>query len=593
MKKFLVNPFRHSSIVAGRSYIPPMQALMRVCSRLHNGESSFIVGLAKSGKSSLISNIPQYYSSQLLRRRKFRITFVSLDAQGNMSNWSIDEFWQTILMKISTDFSVDITSELELLRRHNFSGNLLAELFVKRFQLRPSGNKLVLLIDEFETLVINSALSLPSFWGSLRMLSKHGVVVIAASRRAGSELDQITVNIQAGSPFFNHYTDIHLTLLTEKEIEILLDNLLQKSPIVLGKEGATFVEKLSGGQPFLAQACAGALFDSVLENNNILDENVFRNATKLLLRSVYGYFIELWKQLLSEERLAIAIIALVQIYPDLLRSTFFATNSEMRFLNHSVFSRLCQHGLLTSSHTASLEYLGILRDGKRYNIKSYALLLWLGSNFEFARNKNEVIQNLFFAHDTLETRDICLWFAKIIRNIDLRDYSDYHNHFLEFSVVSSKKHSIPVRVFYSYHQNDRAFCDEMEKHLTLLQRKRLIEVWHYRQILSGENCQIITDKKLAEAELVLLLVSPSFLASDYLYSRELCTTLDRHARGQARVVPILVRPVDLSGSELAHLKPLPSDGRPVSLWSNLDEAWLDVAKGIREVVLSVREPDSS
>lgn len=148
----------------------------------------------------------------------------------------------------------------------------------------------------------------------------------------------------------------------------------------------------------------------------------------------------------------------------------------------------------------------------------------------------------------------------------------------------------PVRVFFSYAQRDAPFRDELETHLSLLRRNGLIASWDDRQILAGESWEEASSQQVEEAELFLLLVSSSFLASEYIHSGELRTALTRHAKGLARVVPILVRPVDLSGSEIAKLQALPRNGKPVSTWANQDEAWLEVVQGIRAVVQSLRDP---
>ena len=46
------------------------------------------------------------------------------------------------------------------------------------------------------------------------------------------------------------------------------------------------------------------------------------------------------------------------------------------------------------------------------------------------------------------------------------------------------------------------------------------------------------------------------------------------------VVPIIVRPCLWQVSKFSHLNVLPKDGKPITTWTNEDEAWLDVAKGI-------------
>jgi hypothetical protein len=142
----------------------------------------------------------------------------------------------------------------------------------------------------------------------------------------------------------------------------------------------------------------------------------------------------------------------------------------------------------------------------------------------------------------------------------------------------------PIRVFYSYSQQDEELRRELEKHLKLLVRMKLIEDWNERQIEAGDEWDAEIRRRLAEADLILLLVSPDFMDSNYIWEKELAPALDRHREGTARVIPIFARPTELRGLEFMKLQGLPSYDEPVSTAVNRDEAWLKVARGIRKVV---------
>jgi TIR domain len=97
------------------------------------------------------------------------------------------------------------------------------------------------------------------------------------------------------------------------------------------------------------------------------------------------------------------------------------------------------------------------------------------------------------------------------------------------------------------------------------------------------------DQHLEDAAIILLLISSDFLASDYIFSVELQQALARHKAGEARVIPIILRPVDWTYiAELARLQALPREAKPITKWENRDEAFLDVAKGIRLVSRELR-----
>lgn len=147
----------------------------------------------------------------------------------------------------------------------------------------------------------------------------------------------------------------------------------------------------------------------------------------------------------------------------------------------------------------------------------------------------------------------------------------------------------PVDLFYSYAHEDEQLRDELDGHLALLRRKGVIRPWHDRGIVPGQKWDAAIDTQLTRADLILLLVSMDFLNSDYIWGKELATAVARAERGDASVVPVLLRAVDIEGAPFAHLQGLPTDLRPVTSWPNRDEAWTDVAKGIRRTVERIRQ----
>ncbi|WP_437289769.1 protein kinase domain-containing protein [Sorangium sp. So ce406] len=141
-----------------------------------------------------------------------------------------------------------------------------------------------------------------------------------------------------------------------------------------------------------------------------------------------------------------------------------------------------------------------------------------------------------------------------------------------------------VNVFISYAPADRSHLEALEAHLAALKRQGLVSTWHRGRIGAGAARDESIAAELAAAEVVVLLVSEAFLASDSCYERELGGALERHRRGAARVVPILVRACDREGTALAELQALPQNGAAVTSWANPDEAWRDVVRGIRVAV---------
>ncbi len=142
----------------------------------------------------------------------------------------------------------------------------------------------------------------------------------------------------------------------------------------------------------------------------------------------------------------------------------------------------------------------------------------------------------------------------------------------------------PVELFYCYADADELLCIELDKHLNLLRREGAITTWHKRLVTAGADWAETLDEHLNSAAVILLLISVDFVSSDYCYGIELQRAIQRHRVGEARVIPILLRPLDWQSTPFERLKVLPSNGKPVTSWSNRDEAFADIAKGIRAVL---------
>ncbi len=142
----------------------------------------------------------------------------------------------------------------------------------------------------------------------------------------------------------------------------------------------------------------------------------------------------------------------------------------------------------------------------------------------------------------------------------------------------------PVDLVYSYAHEDNALRDELAGHLKIMERRGVIRPWHDRCLTPGEKWDGEIHESLQAADLVLLLISSDFISSDYIWSQELDVAMKRHERGEASVIPVLLRAVDIAGAPFEKLQGLPTDFRPVTSWPNRDEAWTDVAKGIRKTV---------
>ena len=141
-----------------------------------------------------------------------------------------------------------------------------------------------------------------------------------------------------------------------------------------------------------------------------------------------------------------------------------------------------------------------------------------------------------------------------------------------------------LKLFYSYAHKDERWRKRIETHLSMLQRQGFINGWHDRNINAGAAWASEIDTHLTTADIILLLISPDFLASEYCYSIEMKRAMERHYAGEARVIPIILRPTDWKSTPFEQLQVLPSNVQPVSRWQDRDEALLDIVTGIRKTV---------
>jgi hypothetical protein len=147
-------------------------------------------------------------------------------------------------------------------------------------------------------------------------------------------------------------------------------------------------------------------------------------------------------------------------------------------------------------------------------------------------------------------------------------------------------------VLFSYSHIDEALRDQIETQLTMLKRQGVIETWHDRRIGAGEDFADAIDRHVESDDIILLLVSPDFLASDYCYDREMTHAMERQEKGEAIVIPVILRACDWHAAPFGKLNATPPDGKPITQYADRDQAMLEVAKAVRAAA-ERRDPKSS
>lgn len=137
-------------------------------------------------------------------------------------------------------------------------------------------------------------------------------------------------------------------------------------------------------------------------------------------------------------------------------------------------------------------------------------------------------------------------------------------------------------VFFSYSHADEGMRDQIEKQLSTLKRQGVIETWHDRHIKTGEDFAQAIDAHVNSDQIILLLVSPDFIDSNYCYDIEMRRAMERHEAGEATVIPVILRVCDWHPTPFGKLQAVPRDGKAIKQWPDMDEAMFQVAKAVRQ-----------
>ena len=146
----------------------------------------------------------------------------------------------------------------------------------------------------------------------------------------------------------------------------------------------------------------------------------------------------------------------------------------------------------------------------------------------------------------------------------------------------------PLSLFIPYSHSDDLLRAKLGKHLEALRRTCNVQPWHDRRIIPGQHWEAEIVGHLEDASIILPLISADFIASDYCYGIEMKRAMERHERGDAIVIPVILRPCDWHSLPIGRLQAVPRNGKPVSTWSNRDEAMTDIVRGVRVQVDRLR-----
>ena len=145
-----------------------------------------------------------------------------------------------------------------------------------------------------------------------------------------------------------------------------------------------------------------------------------------------------------------------------------------------------------------------------------------------------------------------------------------------------------VRVFVSYAHRDERDMERLNAHLKLAERQRLISVWYDRMLKAGDAWDPRILDELNRADIIVMLVSADFLASEYIFEKEFPRALERHRANDATAIAVILKDCEWFQTDVQYIQVLPKDGRPVKKWVQRDTAWTAVATTVRRTAEAIR-----
>jgi hypothetical protein len=385
----LASPFIFARSLAPTEFSGRASELKRLAGRLVTGQSIAIIGQPHIGKTSLL----EFMSDENARQNKFeerfaRHFFIFLDILAAQGIRMQSDFWRHVLSPLRNS---NYSAQYEYAFQEGFTNFALEQVFDALYR---EGRRLILMLDEFDTLLSHPILNTPDFYGGLRTLASRsgGLVLVIAARRSLGQLNQLTQELNPhGSPYFNVFAEIQLGALKRDALTSLLD----LGGEYFTKSDRAFVERVSGGHPYLAQVAAAMLWDA--HEDGLRGKERYRTAGQNIYRQVKPHYADTWHFWSNTTRKAVTAVALAEI-PRLLGSRQFQVSELVEGLDD--FSD--ELDLLQVSGTLSQT------DDGEWQVAQDALLWWLSD--EIRRNvRNETpfadwiraqqMDNLLTEHD--------------------------------------------------------------------------------------------------------------------------------------------------------------------------------------------------
>lgn len=578
------NPFPVDRFIGRREEIAALVSLVSA-----HGQSRTIIGEPRIGKTALLDHLAATALAADPAPGARRLHISPLNAHAFDATFDQATFWTEALDPLVASGllaapDTPLGAAYRQCREGAFSTRTLQRLLKA---LGAAGHRLVLLIDEFDYLVHRHLAAHSEFFAGLRALAidpSRALALVMASRKPLKLLNKLASEHGCGgSPYFNAAPEILLGPFSDAEVEEFLRGAGDR----VSADDRRFVEALSGGYPHLVQTAAAALLTIPAS-----DPAQRRLAAGLALRrEAFTTLDDIWTHWPSTNRHVFAAIAVEHL--DALGAHVAWTPMTSNVADPATYTEeidaLEKHGFIAQTpHTPS-----------GYLIRPLVFLAWCAVKLRGHAQSAREWSQWMDAEGWTNPRQRHLWDtvirprAAVVRT-DLETLLAAHTALTAAAPAPPVAAFVPtaprrVRLFYSHAAADQDYVDRLESHLSMLKRDNLLETWTSRTIGAGEDWRHESRAALESADIILVLVSADFLASDYRFGTELARARERIDTGDTRVLPIRLRPADWGKLWLGELDVLPAGDRAVTEWPNPDAAWAHVAAGIRKAVEEMAE----
>ncbi|MBI5029164.1 MAG: orc1/cdc6 family replication initiation protein [Chloroflexi bacterium] len=308
-----LNPFLYGKPVPPAQHIGRRIEIRTLFSRLANGESTAIVGEPHIGKSSLLRYLADEVArSEWLGKISEQQVCIEIDCQILSTTFTTNDFWQTILTVILETANDAIKKQCKIVTENNFGSFTLEALFKL---LAKQERRVVLLIDEFDSLLNHPNFNHAEFFGALRSFATRtdGLAVITASRSSVTQMNRKSAELNPyGSPFFNNSIEVRLLPFAREDAQNLIETTLARNngKIRFSSEDYDWLFSLAGKQPFLVQVAGASLYDAIA--NGDAGDKRYINATAIFHQRAAAHFADFWRSLTDDEKRALFLLALAE-----------------------------------------------------------------------------------------------------------------------------------------------------------------------------------------------------------------------------------------------------------------------------------------